>query len=105
MSSEVTEFGEGLMRVHEHSSQSLTVVPVPAFTLDGYSKANHSHEAYAASDAVQLSRLSGVLNSLQTGAKANVQRTQELAPLIRDRRYLVDASSISSKLIAEFLEQ
>jgi len=93
------------MRVHEHSSQSLTVVPMPALMLDGCSKANHSHEAYGPSNAVQLSQLGGVLNSLQTGAKANVQRLQELVPLIRDWWYLIDATSISSKLITESLEQ
>ena len=52
-------------------------------------------------DGIQLSKLSSVLNSLETGAAIGRRRIEHFATLVRSGTYLVDAFAVSRRLISE----
>ena len=55
-------------------------------------------------DAIQLSSLGGVLNSIQMGAKNGAATFHRVAQLVQQNKYQVDAFAISRKLIAASLQ-
>jgi hypothetical protein len=57
------------------------------------------------SDAVQLTRLGGVLNAYQTDARRSVTRLDRLIPAVRNRDYSVAALDLSRRLTAEMLQK
>jgi hypothetical protein len=60
--------------------------------------------ASAPNDAVQLSYLSGVLNSLHAATKNDAAKTDCVARLVRQNKYQVDAIALSRKLIGASLQ-
>jgi hypothetical protein len=53
------------------------------------------------SDAVQLSRLGGVLNAFATDASSSLDRIGRLQAAVRDHSYSVDETVLSRKLVSE----
>lgn len=53
------------------------------------------------SDAVQLSRLGGVLNAFATDASSSLDRLGSLKAAVRDETYSVAGAVLSRKLISE----
>jgi anti-sigma28 factor (negative regulator of flagellin synthesis) len=62
-----------------------------------------SAEADSVSNSVQLSHLSAVLNSLESGAAAATQKIASLTGLVRGGVYQVQSQLISSRIVGEAL--
>lgn len=54
-------------------------------------------------DAVQLSRLGGVLNVFARDASSSMARVERLQAAVRDQTYSVTATALGRKLMAEML--
>ena len=61
-------------------------------------------EPERADDAVQLSHLSSVLNSLQTNASTSVKKTGELGSLVKSNQYSVSPKAVSHAIVNEMLD-
>jgi anti-sigma28 factor (negative regulator of flagellin synthesis) len=92
------------MRVHHRDAGEGLQRTIPAATADGPVAGSGRLDASAPNDAVQLSALGGVLNSLQTSAKNSAAKIDSVSRLIRQNNYQVDAIAISRKLIAASLQ-
>lgn len=57
------------------------------------------------SDAVQLTRLGGVLNAFQADATQSSSKVDRLSPLVRNRDYSVSGEALGRKLITDMLQQ
>jgi anti-sigma28 factor (negative regulator of flagellin synthesis) len=94
------------VRIHNRSTSESLQRTIPTGTagspLSGGSSGRP--DAPAPNDAVQLSYLSGVLNSLQTGATNSAAKIDCVSQLIQQGAYNVDAIAISRKLIAASLQ-
>lgn len=76
-----------------------------AFKLSASSTTMFSADSVATSDAIQLTRLGGVLNAYQTDARQSSTRVDRLTPLVRSRNYSVGALDLSRRLTAEMLQK
>jgi hypothetical protein len=56
-------------------------------------------------DALQLSRLGGVLNVFSTNASHSFHRLNALKNAIRDQKYTVDPRLLGQKLVSEMVGQ
>ncbi len=93
------------MTIHDYRNQRLSSVPANGMNADPIRKDNGHATRIGTADAVQLSHLSGVLNSLQQDAQSASQRNQRLTGLVQTQNYLVNSADISRKLVDEFLNQ
>jgi hypothetical protein len=59
----------------------------------------------APSDAIQLTRLGGVLNAFQANATQSSNRVDHLGSLVRSQQYSVSGVALGRKLINEMLQQ
>jgi hypothetical protein len=59
----------------------------------------------ASGDAIQLSRLSGVLNAFDTNASLSTSRVDRIAKTVRAQNYSPDSQVLSHRLIAEMLSE
>jgi hypothetical protein len=57
------------------------------------------------SDAIQLTRLGGVLNAFQSDAMQSSSRVDRLTPLVRNQDYSISSEALGRKLITDMLEQ
>lgn len=69
------------------------------------SSTRFSADSAATSDAIQLTRLGGVLNAYQTDARQSSTRVDRLIPLVRSRDYSVGALDLSRRLTNEMLQK
>lgn len=95
------------MRIHHHGVGDGLQRTVSTAASDGAPAAPPSSggpDVSPLDDAVQLSYLSGVLNSLHLGAKHNAAKMDCVARLVQQNRYQVDAIALSRKLVAASLQ-
>jgi hypothetical protein len=97
---------EAAMRIPNRGTSESLQHTIPIGTADSpLSDGSSSRpDASAPNDAVQLSSLGGVLNSLQTSAKHSTAKINSVSRLIQRNKYQVDAIAISRKLIAASLQ-
>jgi hypothetical protein len=75
------------------------------FAITASSATTFSGDSTAASDAIQLTRLGGVLNAYQTDARQSSTRVDRLLPMVRSREYCVGALELSRRLTNEMLQK
>ena len=76
-----------------------------AFSVSAPSSTTFSENSIATSDAIQLTRLGGVLNAYQTDARQSSTRVDRLTLLVRSRGYSVAALDLSRRLTAEMFQK
>lgn len=76
-----------------------------AFAASASSTAAFPTDSRTASDAMQLTRLGGVLNAYQTEARQSSSRVDRLIPLVRGGGYSVGALELSRRLTEEMLQK
>lgn len=79
-----------------YASAFSTSVPDSAISATGWT---------GPSDAVQLTRLGGVLNAFQANATQSSSRVDRLGPLVRSQQYSVSGEALGRKLITDMLQQ
>jgi hypothetical protein len=75
------------------------------FAISASSTTTFSVASAANSDAIQLTRLGGVLNAYQTDARQSSTRVDRLVPIVRSRDYSVSALELSRRLTNEMLQK
>ena len=94
------------MRIHNCATGDGLQRTLPMGTADGPAASGDNTgepNASAPDDAIQLSSLGGVLNSIQMGANG-AATFHRVAQLVQQNKYQVDAFAISRKLIATSLQ-
>lgn len=79
--------------------------PVPGLAAPATTISNAPFPSVQNSDAVQLTRLGGVLNAFQVNADRSSSRIDNLNPLVRNQDYSVGGADLSRRLIAEMLNK
>ena len=95
------------MRIHNCATGDGLQRALPMGTADGPAASGDNTgepNASAPDDAIQLSSLGGVLNSIQMGAKNGAATFHLVAQLVQQNKYQVDAFAVSRKLIAASLQ-
>jgi hypothetical protein len=101
------------MTIEENRRQAMTVNYPSGGMQPNYASAFSASvpdsDAFAAGwtgpgDAVQLTRLGGVLNAFQTDAMQSSGRVDRLSPLVRNRDYSVSGEALGRKLITDMLQ-
>ena len=82
-----------------------TQVSVPGLTPSVALRAHSVVDSKPVGDAVQLTRLAGVLNVFQTNAVRSTSRIDRLSPMVRTKEYSISSVELSRKLMAEMVQK
>lgn len=100
----INGFGDNPLAVHMSDAHMSNL---QAGTTDGapgaMTKGQAASESATASDGVQLSKLSSVLNGLENGASAIRRHVQQAMSAVRGGTYQVDPLQLSKRIIGEAL--